>query len=133
MASRRAKKCLDLLHNADGSWKPLEIRGPTGRTVKRFASADKSDKQLAVEQASKKLSKAIANLHKDRSVHCLKRQGVVTMDWKRLAKVDVNSYREVQIQWNTLVITEYNIDKAAVRTAFDALWDTRSTIAEWAP
>ena len=122
LASRRARKILDLRRNPDGSWRDNPtVMSPLGRNIELYISPDKSPKQLRTEQGGRKLLKAFKAVHPNKSFHLDKRAGVVSVDWSPVAKVEPKiEVNQSTVHWIPGTIERANIDKEQVLGAFNA-------------
>jgi hypothetical protein len=125
LSERRAVKCNSSLRLEDGTWERIFVHTPAARQVRLFISPDKSHKQLATSGLSKKLKEALdATLVGNLAVHSshlLRWEGIITLDWIQLAKVDPISYTEHRVLWSNSAIAKFGIDKKLVLEKFDSL------------
>jgi hypothetical protein len=126
LGALRATKALQLLKGADGTWREIHAISPTTAAIKLFLSPDKSPKQTRIEAASRKLFKIIQELHPTKTVNLLRREGVVSVDWKPLVKVGVeNADSPTTLLWNAKVLQDLGLDKSPIHDRFNL--DTGST------
>lgn len=78
-------------------------------------SLDKSHKKLATGGLGRKLKEAI-DIHltgelSQHTSHLLKWDGVVTIDWMQLAKVEPTSYSEYKLLWSNEIAASLELPK----------------------
>ena len=131
LAARRVRKLLDLRRLPAGGWKPNpQARTPAGRMVEIFASPDKNMKQIRTELAAKRLHRALSVLTVGKDIHHNKRSGIISIDWKPVAKVEAKPNDDFSITWNAPILTDLGINKQLVLDKFNADGPT-STGIEW--
>ena len=131
LAARRVRKLLDLRRLPAGGWKPNpQVRTPIGRNIEIFASPDKNMKQVRTELGTKRLHRALTEAAAGKPLHHNKRSGVVSIDWKPVAKLEAKPNDDFAIQWNAPTVAALGIDKQLVLDKFNADGPTSSGI-EW--
>jgi hypothetical protein len=120
LAARRARKASLALRTVDGTWREFTVATPAGEATRIFISEDKSAKTTQLEMATKRLHKAISE-YSTAKAHMVKKDGVVTIDWVPIAKVEVSSGEPAQVLWHPQAIEKHNIDKEKVLERFAAL------------
>ena len=88
-------------------------------------SEDKSPKQLKTEMYATKLLRAFKSVVKSLDIHLLRREGSVSVAWKPVAKIEVESADKVSVRWNALAVRDLAIDKDSILEIFNG--DTGST------
>jgi len=61
----------------------------------------------------------------------LKKDGIVAIGWQKLALVQPQSDKSVNIQFNNDTIGKYKLDKALIRQKFEAAWSAAASEVEW--
>ena len=125
LAERRAIKCNTYLRRDDGSWDALYVQTPTARQCRLFVGFDKSHKKLASGGIGRKLKEAI-DYHLTGSLsqhtsHLLKWDGVVTIDWMQLAKIEPVSYSEYRLLWSNEIVAKLDLPKQDIIRKFEEL------------
>ena len=108
VASRRASKALSALRWKSGEWERLWVELPAGGHLQLFVSPDKNQKALATAAQGKRLFNAVKEYMsasddpaiRKLPVHLLKWQGIVTVNWQNLAKIQMESSSEKTFLWN---------------------------------
>ena len=122
---------MQLMRNPDGTWREPAAVAPTGGTVRIYVSVDKSPKQNNIEASGRRLHRAFQAAGLNQTIHLNRKEGSISVAWKPVAKVLVQSADEVSILWNALAVTELGIDKEAIMAGFAD--SSRSTAgAQWA-
>ena len=98
--------------------------------IEIFASPDKNMKQVRTELATKRLHRAVTEIAEGKAVHHNKRSGVISIDWKPVAKVEAKPNDDFTITWNAPIVADLGIDKQLVLDKFNAEGPTSSGI-EW--
>ena len=133
LQARRARKCLNLLKGSDGIWRRLKAISPLGEAVDLFLSADKSKKRIATEVLTKRLHGLIQDQlgQPTRALHMLKPEGLVTYQWKPLAKVTANADGSAVCQWNPVVADKLQIDRVCITDAMENRRTVSTDGVEW--
>ena len=135
IAARRAQKCLQLRRLPDGSWRPNpKVTTPMNREIDIYISPDKSPKQLRTELGGRRLLKAFRAVIPNSACHLDKRSGQVSVQWKPCARVipqpSSGSDASYIIQWNVAAVSELQIDKPQIQSAFDSDMGSQSAV-QW--
>ena len=135
IAARRAKKCLQLRRLPDGSWRPNpKVTSPMNREIDVYIAPDKSPKQLRTELGGRRLLKAFRSVHPNGACHLDKRSGQVSVQWKPCARVvpqpSSASDASYVIQWNAAAVSELQINKPQIQSAFDSDMGGQSSV-QW--
>ena len=131
LAARRVRKLLDLRRLPAGGWKPNpQARTPSGRMIEIFASPDKNMKQIRTELATKRPHRAMTDIVVGKDIHHNKKSGVVSIDWKPVAKVEAKPNDYFTITWNAPVVHDLGINRQLIPDRFNADGPTSSGI-EW--
>ena len=119
LASRRARKCLQVRRQPDGTWRPNPmVVSPMGRRVEIYISPDKSPKQLRTEQGGR--LKAFKAVHPNKNTHLDKRSGMVPVGWSPCAKTIPNPEpNSCVVQWNVAVLDRAGVSKQDVMNFFN--------------
>jgi len=131
IAARRAKKALQILRRPDGTYQQLEARSPDNVYSKVYAGPDKNLRQILREGATKKLRKIIDTMLPKEEAFALKKDGVVTIGWQKLALVQPQNDKSVNIQFNNATVDKFKLDKALIRQKFEAAWAASASEVEW--
>ena len=119
IAGRSAQKSMQLLHQPGGEWRKLYVKSPAGRNIELLASGDKSRKQIKTETTAKRLARVLLEAHPNLDYHVLRREGVVTVGWRRLARIVVRPGDEpTSLEWNQQVLAETGVNKDRVKEIF---------------
>ena len=74
--------------------------------IEIFASPDKNMKQIRTELAAKRLHRALSVLTVGKDIHHNKRSGIISIDWKPVAKVEAKPNDDFSITWNAPILTD---------------------------
>ena len=119
IAGRRAQQSLQLLRQPGGEWRKLYVKSPAGRNIELLASGDKSRKQIKTETTAKRLARVLLEAHPNLDYHVLRREGVVTVGWRRLARIVVRPGDEpTSLEWNQQVLAETSVNKDRINEIF---------------
>ena len=129
-AATRVDKALRSLRSDDGTWTRLVARDEENQPVKLFEGPDKSKKQIRTEMESKRLRDLLRGLHPAQNFHVLRREGIISSNWKQLARVIPVAEGESVIEWNYAVVAELEIDREAAVRSFRSSTKT-STQVQW--
>jgi len=91
IGARRAKKSVQSLRNTDGSYHELHARAPDGESTRCYAGPDKKLRSILTEQSTKKLLAVLKDLYAQLSWFGLKRDGIVTVGWDKVAKIEIQA------------------------------------------
>lgn len=133
LAARRVRKALDLLRGADGEWRQLQATSPLGRPINLYVSKDKNQKQMATERLSKKLFTILKELSclRGKKMHLLKREGMVCVAWKPLARIEPEASGAYTLFWNASKVAEHGVNKAEVVESLAAASGGGADGVEW--
>ena len=111
-------------------WKELWAKGPSGSDLRVYVGPDKSPKQERTEILSKRLAGILKPRLPTKDVFARRVEGVITIDWVPMVRVEVVSQSEVQIKWNKDFETENpGINKGEILEAFNS--NSRGPPIEW--
>lgn len=113
-AARRAAQLLASVRTDTGGWRPLHIDTAGGAQSRVYLGEDKCLAQIRLEMATKRLATIISTrLSGGERVVPLRKDGVVSVDWQKVARVTV--YREAPptIAWNRALSTAWCASTAA--------------------
>lgn len=113
VAARRARKpwiCSGALTGSDGRW------WPPPRSVVRLISTYRltNRKQIATERLGKKLFHILKSEITGQKLHLLKREGLVTVSWKPLARIEAHSDGSYTVLWDQTQLDSQKLQKAAI-------------------
>lgn len=129
LAGNRAKKAFQLLQDENGNWREIHVTTPADRTVRVYVNPDKSPKQKLTESSAKRLLKAVREVHGG-NCHLLRREGIVTINWQHVVRVDPQPDRSVKLRWNPPMVAHHNLNKDRVTAVFNN--SSRTAVAtEW--
>ena len=132
IAARRAKKALQVLRKPDGTYQQLQARAPDSTYARVYASPDKNLRQILRESATKKFKKIVEPMVPREEIFALKKDGVVTIGWQKLALLKPADDKTINLQFNNEIIVKYKLDKNVIRQKFEAAWAATSTAeVEW--
>ena len=104
------------------------------REIDIYISPDKSPKQLRTELGGRRLLKAFRAVIPNSACHLDKRSGQVSVRWKPCARVipqpSSGSDASYIIQWNVAAVSELQIDKPQIQSAFDSDMGSQSAV-QW--
>lgn len=119
-AARRAQKALQAQRTASGTWRRVDALAPDGAYEQIYIAADASPQQLRVEQAGRRVAKALRDRFPGAARARLLRRGVVAVDWHRLARVTAPQRdADVVVEWNTNALNQLGIAKEDARQAVE--------------
>ena len=123
-AARRCRMAFEALRNSDGSWVQLEVELPTGGKTTVYAAPDKNKQQAARERFSKHLQKAI-QATTDQPVHLVRRDGLCTVSWTQVVKVEPLEDGTCHLRFNGDACTKFGLDKDKIKTKFEEFASSR--------
>ena len=135
IAVRRAKTCLQPRRLPDGSWRPNpKATSPMNKEIDVYISPDRSPKQLRTELGGRRFLKAFLVVHPNGACHLDKRTGQVSVQWKPCARVvpQLSSASDASyvIQWNAAAVSELQISKPQIQSAFGSDMGSQSFV-QW--
>jgi len=116
-----ARYFLKTSKKASNNWQLLKLQNEAGEDVRAFFSKDKNPQMRLIETHAKSLAKATSEGYESKNVWPDKARGVVKCEWSLVAKVEATDKDNVQIKWNMLGVGKSGIDKALIRTRYDAI------------
>jgi hypothetical protein len=132
-ANRRRNKALQLLKNTDGTWTRIEVVTPLDRTLPLYINVDKTLRRTITEVMTKRLQTVIQDQLprlKD-AVHAVRREGLVTFQWRPLAQVEVKDDKNVVTKWNPPILQKSGLNKATIIAAMEARPSFEDEEIEW--
>lgn len=133
-AARRAAKALQAQRTATGTWRRIDVLAPDGVYEQLYIAADASPQQLPVEQAGRRVAKTLRDRFPGAArARLLRREGVVAVDWHRLARITAPQRdSDVIIEWNGTALGHLGIAKEDARSAVQETDPTRASAnVEW--
>ena len=100
MAGRTRALAFESLRNGDGAWRQFFVGSPADREVQVFISNDQNAKTRATIALGKKALLIAKDLAPHASFSLLKFEGVVTVAWQPLIKIEAMPDRRYKVQWN---------------------------------
>lgn len=121
VAARRAAQVLGSIRTPTGGWAPLEVERSGGGKTRLYLGEDRSQRDIARERATKRLASAVEQAKPGRRAYPSKKDGVVSVDWRPVARVVISADRDkdVCIEFNANVVQDMGIDKDEVRRHFE--------------
>ena len=105
----------------------------TARPTAVFISNDKNRRQARTETAAKKVFRILSEAHPDLKFSLLRREGVVTIDRKPLARVKVAPGDvPISLLWDNEILATTTIDKKLINKAFEERFFTANGAVQWA-
>ena len=98
-AKAKATQLLQSLRLGPGSWKPLQVRLPTGIFTNFYLNPDKSGSQVRKEILAKKLCQLFNEKVEGKTFFCRRADGIVFVDRRPLVKVVVESRDSSSLSW----------------------------------
>ena len=127
VAAKHVDRALRSLRRDDGSWTQLTAKDEAGESVNIYAGPDKSSKQVRTEIDSKKLHTIFQQLYPGTKFHLLRRDGVISVNFKKLARVVPQPDKETIIEWDFDTASSVSIDKIVVSGDFRNISDGSKT------
>ena len=115
-----AKFLSRICKDAENKWVPLHVLDPSGNPTRVYFGEDASPKQEKIELLTAVLAKVIKSQLGDINVFARKAEGVVTIDFKPCACIQLADDRSAVLQWNSAVCEAFSLDKESAKTAFFA-------------
>ena len=132
LAARRARKGLQALRRPDNTYVELVVELPDSESSTRaFAGPDKNLRQLLTEQATKKATSILKELHPRLSRFPLKRDGVVCVGWEKCVLVSPQSDKSIELKFNAEVVQKFGINKEETRARFETAWAPSAESIPW--
>ena len=102
-------------------WKETWGVSPTGVALRMFWEPDKSSKRIKTETLSRKFAFILDERLMVCDVFARKAEGVISIDWVPMVRIDVESLTEVTVKWNRAFTDKYpDFDKNGCLAAFNA-------------
>ena len=119
------------LRRPDGSWVQLEVTLPTGATAPVYNSIDKNKQQSQRERFGKVLHRAIQAVT-DLPVHCVRRDGICTINWTEVAKAIPQEDGSCVLHFNGDAVKKHNLDREEIKKRFSELTSSRpASSVQW--
>jgi hypothetical protein len=128
---RRARKAIQCLKISATEWNQLYVRLPNGNQARIYISPDKNELQLKTEQSGKRLLEAAKAVHPGKEWHLIRRMGIVTVGWDRVALAVPTSNANTEIQWLHATADSNEIDREAVVQKFNQLSASAGVNLPW--
>lgn len=112
LAARRARDAFLSLRRIGGPWRNFHDTSHDGSTVRLLIDVDKNDKQVAEENALKRLASACKKAHPHLHFNCNERDLKVTTDCIPIAKVHLMIVEKEKVTWNTEALDCFQIKKS---------------------
>lgn len=119
LASRRASKAHMSLRTG-GEWRRMSVASPAGDDIALYVGIDKNGKQQATERQGKILRQAVQEVVGG-DPHLLRRDGVVTINWQPLARVEPRQHQPARVLFQGPLVQQMGVDREAIRAAFERL------------
>lgn len=114
-AARRAAQLLASVRTDTGGWRPLHIDTAGGAQSRVYLGEDKCLAQIRLEMATKRLATIISTrLSGGERVVPLRKDGVVSVDWQKVARVTVYPEAPPTIAWNRALDGVVRFDRSEV-------------------
>lgn len=118
IAARRASMAMAALWRPDGTWVELRAKAPSGSESRVYAGPDKSLQQSRIEAVLRRAAREVRRLRPELQTRQLKRDGILSCNWKKLLRIRAPSREETLYEWNESALAELDIPK---RTLLEAL------------
>ena len=128
---RRARKAIQCLKHDDGTWEQLHVQLPNGQQARIYISPDKNDLQIKTEQSGKRLLEAARAIHPNLEWHLIRKQGIVTVGWDRVALAVPITSTNIEIQWLHETAARHQINKDAIIQKFDQISASSGVNLPW--
>ena len=119
LGARHVKKCINYLR--DNEWPATYAKATDGHSARVYFDFNKSGKTQKTERETKRLADAVRELHSDKDVHALRKDGIVTVSWRPIAKVQVHPGDEpTKLLWLYASVSELGIDRQGIIDKFSS-------------
>jgi hypothetical protein len=117
LGARHVKKCIEYLRSNE--WPATYARATDGHSARVYFDFNKSAKMQKTERETKRLADAVRELHGDKDVHALRKDGIVTVSWRPIAKVQVHPGDEpTKLLWLHASVSELGINRQGIIDKF---------------
>ena len=127
IAAARVSKIMGAMRIDANTFKRFEGKDPDGRPIDISVNRDKSPATSRKEVLTKRLEQIFKDLYPGLPIVANKREGLLSCKWVPLARVNVKSQSEAQVQLVQRRLAELSIDKQQVLAAFASV---AGTVAE---
>lgn len=117
-AARQAQRALGALKTTEGTWRRLDAKSTDDDEVALYVSGDKSPMQGRIEATLRKLQRAMQEVAPALQTRQLRREGVLSANWRRLIKVEAPDRETTNIKWNLEALAEAGVVRAEVEGAY---------------
>lgn len=120
-AARRAQKALQAQRMATGTWRRVDALTPDGAYEQVCISADASPQQLRVEQAGRRIAKALRDRFPIAArARLLRREVVMAVEWHCAVHVTATRRDEdVVVEWNAGALRQLGVSLEDAKHAID--------------
>lgn len=129
IAARRASAALAALRRPDETWVELKATSPAGVESRVYAAPDKSPQQSRIEAVLRRAAREVRRLRPDLQPKQLKRDGILSCNWKKVLRVRAPSREETVYEWSESALAEIGLSKRAVLEALKAGEEAASAAA----
>ena len=117
LGARHVKKCMEYLRSNE--WPAIFARATDGNSARVYFDFNKSAKTQKTERETKRLADAVRELHSDKDVHALWKDGIVTVSWRPIATVQVHAGDEpTKLLWLHASVSELGINRQRIIDKF---------------
>ena len=118
LATRRAASAMGALRKADGGWLDLRAIDADDKQIRLYVNTDKNGRMVRLEREGKKLQRAIQEGSPGTKVVFLRRDAVISFNFKAIAKIEVSPDGPTKLSWNEKALVDTGIDKVEVTRKF---------------
>lgn len=130
-AALRAGRALRELRSTDGTWRDFSAQSPSAGEGRLYLSAGKNRRQVRTEQAGRRLLRVLKEQIPGQEFHLLKKEGCVTVGWKKLARVMVDEDSAgTTVEWQAKYAGELGVDMATIQAVFARAAPAAASAAE---
>jgi frataxin-like iron-binding protein CyaY len=119
LATKRAASAMAALRRPDGSWLDLRAVDADDKQIRLYVNADKNGRMVRMEREGKKLQRAIQEGSPAAKVVFLRRDGVISFNFKAVAKIEVSPDGPTKLLWNERTSKDSGIDQNEVTRKFN--------------
>mgnify|MGYP000435432587 CR=1 FL=1 len=118
LATKRAASAMGALRKANGEWLDLRAVDADDKQIRLYVNTDKNGRMVRLEREGKKLQRAIQEGSPNAKVVFLRRDAVISFNFKAIAKIEVSPDGPTKLLWNEKALADSGVDRAEVTKQF---------------
>jgi hypothetical protein len=118
LATKRAASAMGALRKQNGEWLDLRAVDADDKQIRLYVNTDKNGRMVRLEREGKKLQRAIQEGSPNAKVVFLRRDAVISFNFKAIAKIEVSPDGPTKLLWNEKALADSGVDRAEVTKKF---------------